>query len=204
MTFYARFGKRFLDVGLVVVTAFVWVPIGALVALVVRLGLGKPVLYRQVRPGLQGKPFTINKFRTMKDLTDSDGTPLADAERMTTLGSFLRRTSLDELPALVNVLRGEMSLVGPRPLLVQYLDRYSPEQARRHEVKPGMTGWAQVNGRNGLEWDERLAMDVWYVDNLGALLDLKILGRTISTVLSTRDVSQPGEATMREFEGNHG
>ncbi len=201
MSLYSRRGKRWLDVGLVVLTAPVWVPVCLAVALLVRLGLGRPVLYRQLRPGYRGEPFPIYKFRTMKVWTDSAGRPLADRERMTGLGSLLRRASLDELPELVNVLRGEMSLVGPRPLLMKYLDLYTVEQARRHEVKPGLTGWAQVNGRNGLEWHDRLSKDVWYVDNIRLRLDLEILLKTFAAVLSRRGINQPGAATMKEFEG---
>jgi sugar transferase EpsL len=170
-------------------------PLLATVAAAVWWRLGRPLLFRQTRPGLHGTPFEILKFRTMRG---GDG---EDAERLTRLGLFLRSTSLDELPELWNVVRGEMSLVGPRPLLTQYLDRYTPEQARRHEVRPGITGWAQVHGRNELGWDGRLALDVWYVDHWSLGLDLRILARTVGTVLSRRGVAAPGAATMPEFLG---
>lgn len=199
---YRNFGKRALDV---VLTAFalVWLaPIMLFVALLVRLKLGSPVLFRQQRPGLNGQPFMILKFRTMTDARDSHGQLLPDEERMTAFGSFLRRSSLDELPELINILRGEMSLIGPRPLLMSYLTRYSPEQMRRHEVRPGLTGWAQINGRNAVDWQKRLSLDTWYVDQLSFSLDLKILVRTIWTVLKRDGINQPGHVTMEEFMGN--
>ncbi|MFW5837284.1 MAG: sugar transferase [Desulfovibrionaceae bacterium] len=171
-------------------------------ACLVRWRMGSPVLFRQLRPGKNGEPFTILKFRTMRDAVDKDGRPLPDCERLTRLGRFLRASSLDELPELVNVLKGEMSLVGPRPLLMQYLDRYTPRQARRNEVRPGLTGWAQVKGRNALSWEEKFELDVWYVDNRSFLLDLKILWLTLLTVLKREGVSAPGEATAREFMGS--
>jgi sugar transferase EpsL len=174
----------------------------AVVALVVRCSLGRPVLFRQERPGLHGAPFTLLKFRTMTDACDARGRLLPDAERLTPLGRFLRSTSLDELPELVNVLRGDMSLVGPRPLLTEYLERYSPQQMRRHEVKPGITGWVQVNGRNALTWERKFALDVWYVDNRSLWLDLKILALTLRAVLRREGISEPGQATAREFLGN--
>ncbi len=163
-------------------------PLLAIVALLVRLKLGYPVIYRQVRPGLHGHPFVIYKFRTMTDACDSEGKLLPDADRLTPLGRFLRASSLDELPELYNVLKGEMSLVGPRPLLVEYLDRYTPEQARRHDVRPGITGWAQVNGRQELLFSKRLELDVWYVDHHSLLLDLKILWMTIARVANAKGV----------------
>jgi len=184
-------------------------PLLALIALLVRLKLGSPILFRQQRPGLHGKPFTLLKFRTMTDARDARGNLLPDAERLTPFGRFLRSASLDELPALFNVLKGDMSLVGPRPLLMQYLDRYTPEQMRRHEVKPGITGWAQacpergrrVNGRNALTWEQKFALDVWYVDNRSLWLDVKIIALTAWKILKREGISQPGQATMEEFMG---
>lgn len=173
-----------------------------LVGAAVRLALGGPVFFKQVRPGLGGRPFTLIKFRTMVAKVDERGEALPDSERLTPFGKFLRSTSLDELPELWNVLRGEMSLVGPRPLLMQYLDRYTPEQARRHEVRPGLTGWAQVNGRNALTWPEKFAMDVWYVDNRSFWLDLRILLATVRQVFVRRGISSEGAATMPEYMGD--
>jgi len=173
-------------------------------AVIVRVGLGSPVLFRQTRPGLHEAPFEMMKFRTMRDAFDAQGNPLPDADRLTRLGRFLRSTSLDELPALWSVLKGEMSIVGPRPLLPQYLSRYSGFQRRRHEVKPGITGWAQVNGRNGLSWDEKFRLDVWYVDHTSLALDFKILLCTLLTVLRRDGITQHGHATMPEFLGNAG
>jgi lipopolysaccharide/colanic/teichoic acid biosynthesis glycosyltransferase len=175
-------------------------PLLVLVAAAVRLALGRPVLFRQNRPGLNGRTFTLLKFRTMTCQQDRDGRLRPDRERLTGLGRFLRRMSLDELPTLVNVLKGEMSLVGPRPLLPEYLLRYSPEQTRRHEVKPGVTGWAQVNGRNALSWDEKLRLDVWYVDHRSTRLDIGILLRTVLKVLRSEGISTPGCATAPVFE----
>lgn len=172
-----------------------------LVAILVRWKLGAPVLFRQIRPGMGGRPFEMIKFRTMSDKRDVSGEMLPDAQRMTRLGTFLRSTSLDELPELWNVLRGDMSLVGPRPLLVEYLPLYSAEQARRHEVRPGITGWAQVNGRNALSWSERFQLDVWYVDNQSFLLDMRILWLTVHKVLVREGISAQGEATMHRFTG---
>ena len=177
-------------------------PLLGLIALLVRLTIGTPVLFRQRRPGLHGEPFTIYKFRTMNNARDAQGNLLPDADRLTPLGRFLRSTSLDELPELFNVLKGEMSLVGPRPLLMKYLDRYTPEQMRRHEVKPGITGWAQVNGRNALTWEQKFALDVWYVDNWSLWLDLKIIALTVWKILIREGISQPGQATMEEFMGS--
>jgi len=168
----------------------------------VRRKLGRPVLFRQSRPGLHERSFEIRKFRTMTDDRDTDGNLLADSERLLPFGRFLRSTSLDELPELWNVLKGEMSLVGPRPLLMEYLDLYSEEQARRHEVRPGITGWAQVNGRNALTWEEKFDLDVWYVDNHSLWLDLKILILTIARVFKREGVSQEGHATMERFQGS--
>lgn len=168
----------------------------------VRKKLGSPVLFRQTRPGLHGKPFQMIKFRTMRDAIGPDGQPLPDSERMTHFGSFLRSASLDELPELWNVLKGDMSLVGPRPLLIEYLPLYSPEQARRHEVRPGVTGWAQINGRNALNWEEKFRLDVWYVDNQSFWLDLKILALTVKKVFVREGISAAGEATMTRFTGS--
>lgn len=168
----------------------------------VRHKLGSPVLFRQVRPGLHGRPFMMVKFRTMTDERSADGELLPDAQRLTSLGRFLRASSLDELPELWNVLRGEMSLVGPRPLLMEYMPLYSPEQARRHEVRPGITGWAQVNGRNTVSWEERLKLDVWYVDHRSLWLDLRILWLTVRKVILREGISAQGEATMPRFTGN--
>jgi len=166
--------------------------------------MGSPVLFRQVRPGLHRKPFVMYKFRTMRDLRDTEGRLLPDEMRLTRVGHILRATSLDELPELFNVLKGEMSLVGPRPLLMEYLELYTPEQARRHEVKPGITGWAQVNGRNAITWEEKFKLDVWYVDNWSLGLDLKILALTLIKVLKREGISADGHATMPEFRGSQG
>ena len=198
-SFYRRRGKRIVDVvgaaGALVLTA----PVQLVAAVVVRRSMGSPVLFRQERPGIAGKPFTLLKFRTMVEVRGVSGVPQSDAERLTPLGLRLRASSVDELPELWNVLRGDMSLVGPRPLLMEYLPRYSPEQSRRHDVRPGITGWAQVNGRNALSWDEKFEMDVWYVDNLSARLDARVLWRTLATVLGRRGVSAEGHATTAEF-----
>jgi len=168
------------------------------------LSMGFPLLFRQIRPGYKSKPFILYKFRTMREANGPDGAPLPDAERLTVLGRFLRLTSLDELPQLWNVLRGDLSLVGPRPLLMQYLALYTPEQARRHEVKPGITGWAQVNGRNAISWEEKFSYDVWYVDHSSLWLDLKILMLTLTKVLRQSGITQVGHATMPEFTGTVG
>ncbi len=195
------FLKRLFDLVVVILAAPAWLPVLAVVALLVRVKLGTPVLFRQKRPGRREEIFELIKFRTMTDVRDAAGNPLSDAARLTSFGKWLRATSLDELPELFNVLRGEMSLVGPRPLLVQYLPRYSAEQRRRHEVPPGLTGWAQVNGRNALSWEQKFAHDVWYVEHRSLGLDARILFRTIWQVLGRRDVSAPGDATMPEFMG---
>jgi len=187
--------KRLLDLALVLPGLVLLAPVLVAVALAVRFRLGPGVLFRQERPGLHGRPFVILKFRTMQN------GPGTDAERLTPFGRFLRGTSLDELPELFNVLKGDMSLVGPRPLLMRYLPRYTPQQARRHEVPPGITGWAQINGRNALSWEEKFALDVWYVDNRSLTLDLVILWRTALAVLRREGISAPGEATMPEFLG---
>lgn len=198
-TFYAKYGKRFFDLALIIPGFLLISPLISILAILVRFKLGSRVLFCQERPGLHGQPFNIYKFRTMTDKRDGDGRLLPDGERLTRLGRFLRATSLDELPELWNVLRGDMSVVGPRPLLMQYLERYAPEQARRHEVKPGLTGWAQVNGRNALSWEEKFKLDVWYVHNWSVKLDLKIIGMTIGKVLRREGISAEGGATMAEF-----
>ena len=194
--------KRLLDVtATLVALALLW-PVMLVIALAVLLTMGRPILFRQRRPGLGGRPFTILKFRTMLDPSDNGGRPTTDTTRLTRLGRFLRGTSLDELPELFNVLRGEMSLVGPRPLLMLYLDRYTPEQARRHEVRPGITGWAQVNGRNAIGWEEKFRLDVWYVDHASLWLDVKILFRTVAMVMRRKGVNAESGVTMREFMGS--
>ena len=193
--------KRLIDILASLLGLLVLLPVLLLVFLLVRIQMGSPVLFRQVRPGMNGKPFKMVKFRTMLDAVDAQGNPLPDDQRLTLLGSFLRSTSLDELPELWNVLKGDMSLVGPRPLLMEYLPLYSPEQARRHEVRPGVTGWAQVNGRNALSWDEKFKLDVWYVDNQSLWLDIKILFLTVKKVLVREGISADGEATMSKFKG---
>ncbi|HVX40264.1 MAG TPA: sugar transferase [Gemmatimonadaceae bacterium] len=193
-------GKRILDLGLVVLTAPVWIPLLIVVALCVRVALGSPILFVQERPGWRGQPFRLMKFRSMRDAFDERG-PLPDAQRLTRFGRFLRSTSLDELPELVNVLRGDMSLVGPRPLLMQYLPLYSPRQGRRHEVRPGITGWAQINGRNLSSWPERFEQDVWYVDHASFSLDCRILASTLSRVVAREGIAHPGAATMPPFSG---
>ncbi|WP_412062445.1 sugar transferase [Rubrivirga sp. IMCC45206] len=202
-TLYTGGGKRALDVALAGMGLLVLSPVLAVVALLVRTRLGSPIRFRQVRPGLHGEPFEMVKFRTMTDARGPDGRLLPDADRLTPFGRFLRSSSLDELPELWNVLRGEMSLVGPRPLLVRYLDRYTPEQARRHDVRPGITGWAQINGRNALSWDEKFALDTWYVDHASLALDLKILALTLKKVLVREGIAADGQATMTEFMGTH-
>lgn len=176
-------------------------PVILCLAWMIRRRLGSPVLFRQIRPGLNGRPFEMIKFRTMRDAVDSNGQPLPDEDRLTPFGRWLRSTSMDELPELWNVLRGDMSLVGPRPLLMEYLPLYSPEQARRHEVRPGITGWAQVNGRNAISWEEKFKLDVWYVDNHNLWLDIKILYLTVRKVFARDGISAQGEATMPKFTG---
>jgi sugar transferase EpsL len=194
--------KRLIDVTVSSLALLLLSPTLALLALLVRVKLGSSVFFRQQRPGLNGRSFTLIKFRTMTDKRDAQGNLLHDAERLTKFGKFLRAASLDELPELWNVLKGEMSLVGPRPLLMQYLPLYTPEQARRHEVRPGITGWAQVNGRNALTWEEKFALDVWYVDNHTLWLDLKIIFLTLLKIIKRDGINQPGAATMKPFEGN--
>jgi lipopolysaccharide/colanic/teichoic acid biosynthesis glycosyltransferase len=194
--------KRTFDVAVAGVALVVLSPVLAVVAVLVRLRLGSPVLFRQERAGLHGEPFTLTKFRSMTDERGPDGELLPDEDRLPAFGQLLRSTSLDELPELVHVLRGEMSLVGPRPLPTKYLPRYSQRQARRHEVRPGITGWAQVNGRNAASWPERLEMDVWYVEHRTLLLDLKVLWRTLRVVVAREGVAEDGQATMTEFLGD--
>jgi lipopolysaccharide/colanic/teichoic acid biosynthesis glycosyltransferase len=202
VSFYTRIGKRVLDLSLVVPALLVLAPVAIAVSALTRVELGSPVLFRQQRPGRGDQLFELAKFRTMTDARDADGALLPDDQRLTAFGSLLRRTSLDELPTLWSVIRGDMSLVGPRPLLVQYLDRYTPEQRRRHEVAPGITGWAQINGRNALTWEEKFELDVWYVENVSLRTDLAILLRTVAQVLGQRGISAEGHATMPEFMGS--
>lgn len=194
--------KRVFDVTLVLLSLPLTLPLMGLVALLVRVKLGAPVLFVQPRPGYRGQIFRLVKFRTMCEALGPDGKPLPDGQRLTRLGRLLRASSLDELPELWNVLRGEMSLVGPRPLLVAYLPRYTPEQMRRHEVLPGITGWAQIHGRNALTWEEKFRLDVWYVDHRSLWLDVKILFLTVWKVLKREGVEHPGQATMSEFMGS--
>ncbi|MCG6121918.1 MAG: sugar transferase [Microvirga sp.] len=194
--------KRAFDLALSLAALLALSPALLLLAALVRVKLGSPVLFRQARPGLHGAIFTMLKFRTMTDARDAQGRPLPDAERLTPFGRWLRSTSLDELPELINVLRGEMSLVGPRPLLPEYLPLYTPEQARRHDVRPGITGWAQVNGRNALSWEEKFALDLWYVDNRSFRLDLRILALTALKVARREGVTSEGSATADRFRGS--
>ena len=197
----ARFLKRLIDVLTSTLLLILLSPLLLVLALLVRVKLGRPVFFSQERPGLHGKLFKLYKFRSMREAFDETGKPLPDEERLTPFGRFLRSSSLDELPELFNVLKGEMSLVGPRPLLVAYLARYTPEQARRHEVRPGITGWAQVNGRNALTWEEKFKLDVWYVDHQSLWLDIKILFLTLWKALKREGISAPGSATAPEFMG---
>jgi sugar transferase EpsL len=194
--------KRASDVTAALFSLAVLSPVLIIVGLWLRLTLGRPVLFRQGRPGQHARPFRVVKFRTMLDTRDGTGQLLPDAERLTTVGRFLRATSLDELPQLWNVLRGELSLVGPRPLLMQYLERYTPTQARRHEVLPGITGWAQINGRNALSWDQKFALDVWYVEHWSLLLDARIIARTLWKTLRGEGIDQPGQRNPQEFMGS--
>ncbi|MEM7112987.1 MAG: sugar transferase [Chloroflexota bacterium] len=198
---YQQLGKKLFDFGAALFLTFTLSPIFLLVMVAVWLAFGSSVFFRQERPGKNGRLFTIFKFRTMTDARDAEGKLLPDAQRVTRFGKFLRATSLDELPELFNILRGEMSLVGPRPLLPEYLDLYTPEQQRRHLVKPGLTGWAQINGRNAISWEKRFNLDVWYVQNLSWQLDVKILFLTVWRVLRREGISQPGQATMQPFQG---
>ena len=199
---YTAFGKRLFDLSVAISAVVLLSPVFILVAISVRIRLGSPVLFRQRRPGIGGKPFTLFKFRTMNEVRDAQGELLPDSERLTRFGRFLRSSSLDELPELINVVKNEMSLVGPRPLLMKYLDLYTPEQLRRQETLPGITGWAQVNGRNAVTWEHKFELDVWYVDNRSFLLDLRIIGLTFFRIVSREGISQPGHATSQEFKGS--
>lgn len=194
--------KRMMDLALTIPGALLISPLLLLLALAAWLSHGRPILFRQLRPGYRAEPFTLFKFRTMSSERNAENELLPDAERITALGRLMRSFSLDELPTLWNVLRGEMSLVGPRPLLMRYLERYSPEQARRHEVLPGITGWTQINGRNALTWEQKFAFDVWYVDHRSLWLDLKILAITLWKAVTREGISQPGHATAEEFTGS--
>jgi len=200
---YSGFGKRAFDLFLGTSLLILVIPIMGVIAIWLLFSLGKPLLFTQLRPGKDNLPFILYKFRTMSEKYDQRGRLLPDSLRISALGRFLRKLSLDELPELFNVIRGDMSLVGPRPLLMEYLERYTPEQARRHEVKPGITGWAQVNGRNAITWEEKFKYDVWYVDNMSLWLDVKILALTAWKVLKMEGISQPGQATMEEFSGKN-
>jgi len=195
--------KRILDLIIALLGSLVLSPVMLIIAILVWIKYGTPVIFRQERPGYRGRPFRVHKFRTMTNVYDENDVLLPDSQRLSRLGRFLRSTSLDELPELFNVIRGEMSIVGPRPLLMQYLPRYSPEQARRHEVLPGITGWAQVNGRNALTWEEKFKLDVWYVDHWSLGLDLKIILISIVKVLRREGINQPGQTTAEEFMGTH-
>lgn len=195
--------KRLFDFCAAAFGLLILSPVILVVAIQIRRKLGSPVLFRQIRPGKDGKPFEMIKFRTMRDAIDKEGRPLPDSERMTPFGSFLRSTSLDELPELWNVLKGDMSLVGPRPLLMEYLPLYSKEQYRRHEVKPGVTGWAQINGRNTINWEDKFKLDVWYIENRNFFLDIKIIYLTVKKVLVRDGISAEGEATMSKFTGRN-
>ena len=194
--------KRCLDLLLASIGLVLTSPLLLATVLTVRIKLGSPILFRQQRPGLHAQPFTVMKLRTMRDAMGPDGRPLPDDQRLTGLGKFLRSTSLDELPQLINILRGDISIVGPRPLLMQYLDRYTPEQARRHDVIPGLTGWAQINGRNAISWEDKFALDVWYVDHWSFWLDLKIIALTFFRVFRRSGISSSNHATMPEFMGS--
>ena len=194
--------KRLLDIVIASSALVLLSPIYALVAYKVKKNLGSPVLFRQVRPGLHGKPFEMIKFRTMKDALDAEGNPLPDSERLTPFGKMLRATSLDEMPELWNVIKGDMSIVGPRPLLMEYLPLYNSEQAKRHEVRPGITGYAQVNGRNAISWEKKFELDTWYVNNHSLWLDFKIMLKTVKKVLAKDDISAEGDVTMNKFTGS--
>lgn len=193
--------KRLLDIIIASIALILLSPLYAFVAYKVKKNLGSPVLFRQVRPGLNGKPFEMIKFRTMKDAVDAQGNPLPDSERLTPFGKMLRSTSLDEMPELWNVIKGDMSIVGPRPLLMEYLPLYNAEQAKRHNVRPGMTGHAQVNGRNAISWEEKFKLDTWYVENQSIWLDFKIMLKTVKKVIAKDDINEAGEVTMTKFTG---
>lgn len=200
-----RYLKRLFDCSIAISLFLITIPVFVLLALIIRIGMGRPVFFKQIRPGYKAVPFELIKFRTMSDLIEVNGQTAPDEMRLTKLGKFIRQTSLDELPQLINVLKGDMSLIGPRPLLMEYLPLYSQEQARRHHVKPGITGWAQVNGRNAISWNERFRLDVWYVDHCSLILDLKILGLTCIKVLKRDGVNEKNQATTTKFKGNsHG
>lgn len=203
MSLYARYLKRPMDCGIALVALAVTSPILLITMLLLGIANKGSVFFRQERPGRGGKIFRIIKFKTMNDRRDANGELLPDAQRMTRTGRFIRSTSIDELPQLINVLKGDMSLIGPRPLLVQYLPLYTPEQARRHEVRPGITGWAQVNGRNAISWGKKFELDVWYVDHISLATDMKVIFKTISCVIGHKGISQQGEATMRAFDGKN-
>ncbi len=198
---YRSYGKRILDLGAAILGLLLLSPLLALVAVLVRLKLGSPVVFQHQRAGLRGRPFTLYKFRSMTNEQDGEGRLLPDAQRLAPFGRFVRSSSLDELPELINVISGDMSLVGPRPLLLEYLDRYTPEQMRRHEVRSGITGWAQVNGRNTTTWERKFALDVHYVDHISLAFDLKILLLTVWKTLKQEGINQPGQATMKNFRG---
>jgi sugar transferase EpsL len=202
VSFYRRIGKRIFDLVITIPALVLLSPVLITVGLMVRFKLGSPVLFSQQRPGLNGKPFSMFKFRSMTNTRDAQGNLLPNEDRLTDFGRFLRKTSLDELPEFWNVLAGDMSLVGPRPLLIQYLELYTPEQARRHDVPPGITGWAQINGRNAISWEEKFAYDVWYVDYLSFILDLKIIGLTIKRVLIREGISPTDQEIMPRFTGS--
>ena len=201
---YVRLFKRMFDLGLALLAFALFSPILLVVAILVRIKLGGPVLFLQVRPGRRGQPFRMVKFRSMTDACDATGALLPDAQRLTSFGRFLRASSLDELPELWNVLRGDMSLVGPRPLLMEYLPLYTPEQARRHEVRPGITGWAQINGRNALSWNDKFGLDVWYVEHLSFTLDLRIFFLTFARIARPQGITAAHSATAEKFTGNRG
>ncbi|MBW4637296.1 MAG: sugar transferase [Gloeocapsa sp. UFS-A4-WI-NPMV-4B04] len=201
-TRYSRLVKSILDRLVAAIALLLFSPLLLLAAIAIYIRMGNPILFAQPRPGKDGRIFTFYKFRTMTNQCDSEGNLLPDAQRLTALGKFLRQMSLDELPQLWNVLKGDMSFVGPRPLLVEYLNLYSPEQARRHEIKPGITGWAQINGRNTITWEEKFNLDVWYIDHWSLWLDLKILLLTVWKVLQREGISQAGHATIEDFQGN--
>jgi sugar transferase EpsL len=195
--------KRLFDISIAIILLIIFSVPMIIIACILKVTMGSPVLFIQQRPGLQGVPFYLYKFRTMGEAKDERGEPLPDEARLTSVGKFLRRFSLDELPQIINVIKGELSFVGPRPLLMEYLPKYSPEQARRHEVKPGITGWAQVNGRNAISWDEKFKLDVWYVDHWSIWLDMKILWLTAIKVFNRESINYPGEATMTKFTGSN-
>jgi sugar transferase EpsL len=197
--FYSKYGKRIMDLAIALPALLLLAIPLAILALIIKIRLGGPVLFRQLRPGYHAKPFQLYKFRSMTDERDSNGNLLPDEKRLTRFGKSLRAMSLDELPELFNVVKGQLSIVGPRPLLMQYLDRYTAEQARRHDVKPGITGWAQVNGRNAISWEQKFAFDIWYVDHLCFSLDIKIIALTLWKALTREGINQPGQATAEEF-----